>query len=404
MLGQEVRVVAKSSMVRRFLRPLYPRDPGEHHRTATPLELLFDLVTVIAIASAAAGLHHAIDAGHAREGIITFLMAFFAVWWAWMNFTWYASAYDNDDIAYRLLTMLLMAGSLVIAAGIPAVFNAAPDFTMVIFGYAIMRVGMIVLWLRAAFHDKERRRTALAYAAGLCVTQLYWLAFLAVQPLSAGLGYGLFMIGAMLELLVPAVAEPLSGNTRWHRHHIIERYGLLNLIVLGETLLAGSTALREITGAFNGSLALTAMFALVIVFSLWWAYFDDEKHLQQPGLQNALLWGYGHFLIFAAGAAVGAGFGVVVDVATHHAEVTETAAQYAVAVPVAIYLASLWFVRDRRSCPAPAGYALMVGALLTLLVPTVGLGLGGIAACTALSIMLRNLLLPAAVNTPPAIH
>jgi len=69
------------------IRPMPPRDPQQEHRAATPLELLFDLVSVIAIAVAAAGLHHAVAEAHAVEGILKFVAAFFAIWWAWMNFT-----------------------------------------------------------------------------------------------------------------------------------------------------------------------------------------------------------------------------------------------------------------------------------------------------------------------------
>lgn len=60
---------------------MQPRDPDEFHRASTPLELLFDLVFVIAIASAAAGLHHALTAGHIIQGTVTFIAAFFAIWW-----------------------------------------------------------------------------------------------------------------------------------------------------------------------------------------------------------------------------------------------------------------------------------------------------------------------------------
>jgi low temperature requirement protein LtrA len=383
-------MAAERSVSARLLRPLQPRDPGEHHRAATPLELLFDLVSVIAIASAASGLHHAIAEAHAVQGIITFIMAFFAIWWAWMNFTWYSSAYDNDDLVYRLLTMVIMAGSLTIAAGIPLLYASAPDFTMVTIGYVIMRSAMIVLWLRAAFYDRARRRTAMAYAIGIFLVQIYWLFFLLVQPVSSSLGYGLWLVAVLLELAVPAVAEPLSGYTPWHRHHIIERYGLLTLIVLGETLLSGSMALRQSADHFDVMLVRTALSALVIVFSLWWAYFTRDEHLGRHGLRHTLLWGYGHFLIFTSGAAVGAGFGVYVDIATHHANLPFLAGDYAVAIPVALYFASLWFARDRFTCTGPARYMLLIFGLVGLAVPGIGLGLEAIAATTALGVMVRN--------------
>ncbi len=53
-----------------------------------------------------------------HDGIVGFLALFFAVWWAWMNFTWFASAHDSDDFAFRLLTLVPMAGALVLAAGV----------------------------------------------------------------------------------------------------------------------------------------------------------------------------------------------------------------------------------------------------------------------------------------------
>jgi low temperature requirement protein LtrA len=387
---QEYDVAANRYTLLKGFRPLQARDPGEHHRAATPLELLFDLVSVIAIASAAAGLHHAIAQAHALQGTVTFLMAFFAIWWAWMNFTWYSSAYDNDDLLYRLLTMVIMAGSLTIAAGIPALYGPAPDFTMVTIGYVVMRVAMVVLWLRAAFYDKVRRKTALAYAAGIFIVQIYWLFFLLIQPVSSGLGYALWVGAVLLELAVPAVAEPLSGYTPWHRHHIVERYGLLTLIVLGETLLSGSTALRQSVDHFDIMLVRTAVSALVIVFALWWAYFAREEHLVRQGLKHTLLWGYGHFFIFTSGAAVGAGFGVYIDIVTHHAQLPLLVGDYAVAIPVALYFASLWFVRDRFACKGASRYSLLLFGIVGLAIPAVGLGLEAIAATTALGVIVRN--------------
>lgn len=373
-----------------FLRPLSPRHPDEQHRAATPLELFFDLVSVIAIASAAAGLHHAIAEGHALEGIPAFLMAFFAIWWAWMNYTWFASAYDNDDTLFRLLTMLIMAGSLTMAAGIGEMFKTN-DLTMVVMGYVIMRIGMVALWLRAARHDPARRATALTYALGIAIVQVFWIIFGLLQPLGAAITYGMFLLGVIFELSVPALAER-KNITPWHRHHIIERYGLLNIIVLGETLLAGAMALEQfdIVGTNGLPFFYLSFSALVIVFSMWWLYFAREPHLSRPNLKHALLWGYGHFIIFASGAAVGAGFAVLVDIAAHHAEASQLTGLYAVAIPVAFYMLGLWFVRDRFSLTGMAQYTLPVFALLVLFAPMTPLNLEGTALLIALSAIVRS--------------
>ena len=68
-------------------RPLTGRDPEEPHRASTPLELLFDLSFVVGVASVAAELSHGVAEGHVAASIGHYLMVFFAIWWAWMNFS-----------------------------------------------------------------------------------------------------------------------------------------------------------------------------------------------------------------------------------------------------------------------------------------------------------------------------
>ena len=74
------------------------RDRHEEHRVATPIELLFDLCFVVAVAQAGLALHHALAEGHLGDAITSYFSVFFAIWWAWMNFSWFASAYDTDDV------------------------------------------------------------------------------------------------------------------------------------------------------------------------------------------------------------------------------------------------------------------------------------------------------------------
>ncbi|MFC4001627.1 low temperature requirement protein A [Prauserella oleivorans] len=311
------------------------RDPGEEHRAATPLELFFDLCFVVAVAKAAAELHHAIAEAHLADGLVGYLSVFFAIWWAWMNFTWFASAYDTDDVPYRLLTLVQMAGVLVLAAGVPAAFEHF-DFTLVVVGYVLMRVALIAQWLRAAAEHPEGRGTALRYAAGIAVVQVGWIARLWAPGMWAGIT---FVVLVLAELAVPAWAEARGGQTHWHPRHIAERYSLFTIIVLGEVILASLTAVQSAVSASGVSvpLVLVAAGGLVLVFALWWIYFTGaEAHL--GSLRTALTWGYGHFVVFAALAAVGAGLGVTVDAATHHAHVSEQAAALSVAVPVAVVM------------------------------------------------------------------
>ncbi len=371
------------------IQPLKPRDSQEHSRTATPLELFFDLVSVIAIAAAAAGLHHSIIEAHALQGIITFVMAFFAIWWAWMNYTWFASAYDNDDTLFRLLTILIMSGSLTMAAGIGPLFKSF-DLKLVVIGYVIMRLGMIALWLRAAKNDPDRRSTALTYAGGIGIVQVFWISYFLLQPMTPALAYGLYFFLVVLELLVPVIAER-KNRSPWHRHHIIERYGLLNIIVLGETLLAGGLALQQIAGgSTNIAFLQIALSSLVIVFSMWWLYFSQEDHLVSDDFNRALVWGYGHVVIFASGAAVGAGLAAYVDIVAGNAKVSLLVGEYAVAIPVAMFMLGLWFVRDRFYSDRAVHFVLPIFSALVLLAPFIPFALETIASVTALSVVVRS--------------
>lgn len=316
-------------------RPMTARDPEQEHRAATPLELLFDLCFVVAVSQAAAQLHHALGEGHAGSGLIGYAMVFFAIWWAWMNFTWFASAYDTDDAPYRLLTLLQMAGVLVLAAGVEAAFTQY-DFALITYGYVLMRVAMIAQWLRAAKEHPEGRSTSLRYAGGIAVVQVGWLLRLLLpHPWD----YAGFAVLVLAEIAVPAWAELRGRGTSWHPDHIAERYGLFTIIVLGEVILGSLNAVQSgfSEHGLSADLVLVAVGGLVLVFALWWIYFAGQN-TRLPSTKIALTWGYAHYLVFAAVAALGAGLEVAVAVAEHHAHISERAGAFAVAAPVALYL------------------------------------------------------------------
>ncbi|QIP87916.1 low temperature requirement protein A [Streptomyces sp. Tu 2975] len=327
-------------------RPMVARLSGEHHRTATPLELFFDLCFVVAVAQAAAAFEHELAEGHVGHGVLGYALVFFAIWWAWMNFTWFASAYDTDDVPYRLLTLVQITGALVIAAGAAEALEH-DDFTVITWGYVIMRLAMVTQWLRAAYSDPERRRCCLRYAVGILVVQIGWVARLAL-PGDGGLAT--FLVLVLAELAVPVWAET-AANTTWHPHHIAERYGLFTIIVLGETITAATTAVRAALDddAALGDIATLVVGGVLTVFALWWLYFAQNAPRRLTTLRTALLWGYGHYAVFASAAAVGAGLALNVAHATGHGHLTDRAAALAYTVPVAVFLVMVWLLHHRAA-------------------------------------------------------
>ena len=329
------------------------RDIHEQHRVATPLELLFDLTFVVAVALAASQLHHAEAADHVGQALPGYLVAFFAIWWAWMNYTWFASAYDNDDAIYRILTLLQMGGVLVFATGVPGLFEG--QFFLGILGYALMRLPLCIQWVRAGLGDPERRAICWRYAAGVAAVQALWLLFSAARSqgwLPSGMIWPLLITLVILGLSVPPWAEH-KNTTPWHPHHIAERYSGFIIMILGETILGTTNAIASLVQAHGSSLdlALVGMGGALLAFCLWWMYFllpsGDALHQHR---ERAFGWGYGHYFAFASLAAVGSGLEVVADrlkiikdAATPNSEAASALfAISAVALPEALFVFFIW--------------------------------------------------------------
>ena len=371
------------------------RDVDEAHRVSTPLELLFDLTFVVAIAVAGAQLHHAVAEHHLVQGLLGYLTTFAAVWWAWMTFTWFASAYDTDDAPYRLCTMLQMVGVLILAAGVPKA--AAGDFAIVTLGYVVMRVGLVALWWRAAREHPERRATAMRSVWGILAMQALWLVRL-LAPSDWGAAWGLaswfvLMVG---ELAVPVWAAK-AGHTPWHAHHIAERYGLFTIIVLGECVLGVTNAVAgvvEVRG-WSWDVMWVGVGGTALILALWWVYFlvpfGEALHHHR---ERAFRWGYGHFVVFASLAAMGAFLGVVADQLKVEGALIAPAAAEAgahmgaatallpptlvvglVAAAVAAYLGSMWAMSSRV-----AGLALRNGWVWATALVMLATVVGAVAA------------------------
>lgn len=339
-----------------------PRHPHEPHRTASSLELFFDLVFVIAVGGAASSFHHALTENHVQHGILGFIVMFFSIWWAWMNFTWFATSFDCDDWLYRVLTIFQMGGVVVFSTGIPAGFDG--DFRLAVAGYVIMRICMATQWFRAGLTNPEYRATAFRYGWGILAVQVLWVLRLIFLADSA-LGLPTFILLGLAEIAVPIFAEQ-KKFTPWHPHHITERYGLFTLVILGEGLLGASNAVIEglsETEALHRMIAV-AVLALIGTACIWWIYFWPPHHGAITSFRNSLTYGYVHYFVFASAAAFAAGIELLVDVETGHSHLTERGASLALAVPISILLIGIWLVIIRHVKDPVVNTVILGGAVL----------------------------------------
>jgi low temperature requirement protein LtrA len=376
-----------SPLVHRVAR-MSGRDPDEQHRGATPLELLFDLTFVVAFANAADELAHFLAEDHIRTSLIAFPFVTFSISWAWINFSWFASAYDTDDWVFRLLTLIQMLGVLVLALGIAPVFESIDegdhiDSRVMVAGYVVMRVAMVAQWLRAAHQDPQRRSAARTYVVTISVAQVGWLALALAQP-SVGAFFAWAALLLLIELGGPAVAETRKGGTPWHPHHIAERYGLLVIIALGEAILGTIIALRAVVGpegpGWSVEAAVVGLAGVALTFGMWWIYFVvpcGEILARRPS--RSFGWGYGHIPLFGSIVATGAGLHAAAFLVEEETKLDVFDTLLTTAIPVAIYVLGLFILYAYLTASIDPFHYVLIGLSLALLGGSVGLAAAGVS-------------------------
>ena len=331
------------SLTHRLVR-MSGRDPNERHRTTTPLELLFDLTFVVAFSAVSTQTAYLLEEGHWSAAITGFMLGTFAISWVWVNYSGLASAYDNDDVFFRIATLVEMIGVLVIALGMPQFFRSIDegrhvDTAIIVAGYVVMRVAAIALWLRAARHDPAHRRACLAYAAAIAVAQIGWVALIFLS-LPIGATFAAFALFTAVELAGPIVAETRYGGTPWHPHHIAERYSILVIITLGEVILGTVLAISAVVDRAGWSIeaVLVAFSGTALAFGMWWLYFTvPAGRVLERHRMRGFGWSYGHLVVFAAVAGTGSGLHVAATFIAGESHIGAVASVLTVAVPVFVY-------------------------------------------------------------------
>lgn len=320
------------------------RDPNEIGRSATPLELLFDLAFVVAFAQAGNAFAHLVAEEHLGPAIGGFLFTVVAICWAWINFAWFASGFDTDDWVFRALTIVQMAGAIVVALGVVPLFESIDhggvlDNRVLVAGYIVMRVAMVAQWLRAASQSPAYRNTALTYAGSIFVAQVGWVGVAVAQTSSVALVVLASVVFYGIEMIGPIYAKRRWGMP-WNAEHIAERYGLLLIITLGEVILGTVAAVAsavEHVGWSQESILLVVAGTL-LAFGIWWDYYIIPfAHFIERHRQRAWIFAYGHILIFASVAAFGGGIHVAAYVMEGEATIGVIGAVLSVAIPLAVF-------------------------------------------------------------------
>ncbi|WP_435865676.1 low temperature requirement protein A [Streptomyces xanthochromogenes] len=383
---------------RRRLVPMTGRDPEEHGRTSSPLELLFDLTFVVAVGTAAFQFAEMVAEGHAGQAVVGFVLAMFAISIAWISFSWFASAFAAEDWLYRVVTMLQMIGVVVFSLGLPAMFHSVKEgghleLRAMVIGYVVMRIAMVLQWWRAARQSPSFRDVGLANIRWTLIVQAGWIVVAFVHmPISAV--FAAFGVLGALELVLPVLTQGFAGGTPWHPHHVAERYGLFAIIVLGEGVVGTVASSGDLLGGGDGTHWTWNAIAVVVAgvgltFGMWWIYFltpfgDILVHHRNRGY----LFGYGHIPLFIGVAGAGAGLHVAGLYMEHHAKISGTAVVLALAIPVGLYVLMVYLLHTLLMSAADRFHILLIALTLAVLLTAVLLAAAGVAIAVCLLVVM----------------
>ena len=383
-----------ASVAAHRLRRMTGRDPHERHRVATPLELLFDLTFVIAFGVAGSEFAHMLAAGHVGPAVTAFVFATFAIVLAWINFTWFASAYDTDDWIYRLLTMVQMVGVLILALGIAPFFASIEhghhvDNAILVVGYVVMRIALVAQWLRAARQDPAHRTACFTYAGIVTAAQVGWIGTIFL-PTSVPVTLSFWVLLAAVELSGPRIAESRNESTTpWHAHHIAERYGLLTIIALGEGVVgtvASLTAVVEEHGWTSDAIFLVIA-GTGLTFGMWWIYFSvPMADLLHAHRDRSFAFGYLHIPLYAAIVATGGGLHTAAYYVEEHSEIGSIGTVFSVVIPVAAYVAVVYALYSLMVRTWDRFHVLLVALTAVVLVASVAAAAVGVPMAVCLLI------------------
>jgi low temperature requirement protein LtrA len=340
----------------RWLRPPQLRtleaDQGE--RRATWLELFFDLVFVISIAEVV----HTLEEYRTLGDFLGTAGLFVAVWWAWIGYTVYADRFDTDDLLHRILVLSGMLAVIAMALSIhDALHGGSIQFALT---FVAVRGIVLLLNVRARRHAAPARALLNLYLTAFSVGASLWLVSVFVPEPAR---YVLWGVALSIELAAPWVGRRQIEKAPTHATHLVERFGLFTLIVLGESVISVAQGAAEVE--WNVGTLTAAIAGFLAVACLWWLYFEHIDAVSFRSVLGALVWNYSHLPLLAGLVSVAVG----TEFAVREAAVGQLARSTALALGGGTALCLLATIMIRRSAD-----------------PVVGLRLGAAAAALAIGL------------------
>jgi low temperature requirement protein LtrA len=264
----------------------------EPNRHATWLECFFDLIFVVTIDDVTHVLSHTHEGHLDPLQFWKFVLIFIPLWWIWASHTMYANRFDADDRHHRLATLCIMFLLIIISGLIGQRFLAS--FEAIVICYAGSKYIIALMY----FVSKQRHKEGveLTTAVGRTIVAGATISLASIL-FPASQRYVVFYLGILFDLL--AFIFFLRRRLEVipvHTEHLIERVGLLTIIILGESVSSLSIGLANISWTVER--LLSAATGFVMISAIWWVYFDSVHLLTRQKLTTGHSVLYSHFFVF----------------------------------------------------------------------------------------------------------
>ncbi len=270
----------------------------ENTKRANWLELLFDLIFVYAVSKATHILAH-VENGHlGMAPYITFILVMVPIWWAWTGHTLFATRFDTEDSGQKLLTLSQMLAVVFWTSFINADFDGY--YRGYLLFYVLIRVLLILMYWRVTKFNPLSIPIAKQLGAGFSIGILVALGSLFFEPPTR---YIILYAGIGIEIITPLLCRKALKRVPVKSHHLPERYGLLTIILLGESVIIIAVKLNEISWGISSVSA--AISGFILLSTIWWMYFTlMESYLLGRALHTGQRIIYGHLFIYLGLSAV----------------------------------------------------------------------------------------------------
>ncbi|QIG39358.1 low temperature requirement protein A [Microbacterium sp. 4R-513] len=285
--------------------PLPTPSTDDSPARVTTFELFFDLVYVFAFTQ----VSRLMAETHSGFGVLQALIVLALMWWTWVGFSWISNQASVDQPLLRAGMTITMIAVFVAALTIPEAWQdleggLSGPFVFAL-AYTVVRTMHYSIYSALSAGDPALRRQLMIFLIALVPA----IALILIGALVGGPAQlWLWIIAVVYDLAATRVGSAVGQGWRVSSaEHWAERYGLVVILALGESIVAIGVGVAQ--EPIDLAIILGSAASIVLSLLLWWSYFarldaQGERRLAETDERAratlaADAYSYAHFVIIA---------------------------------------------------------------------------------------------------------